>query len=57
MAAIDKDHPVGTTCMTLAESQQVLYQHNDTLSRLEEASKYAYSYALGITAGNNLSRK
>lgn len=42
---------VGTTCMTFAESQQVLYQHNDTLVRLEEASKYAYSYALGITVG------
>ena len=49
-AAIDKV-AVGTTCMTLAESQQVLYQHNDTLVRLEEASKVAYSYALGITVG------
>lgn len=44
-------HAIGTTCMTFAESQQVLYQHNDTLIRLEEASKYAYSYALGITVG------
>ena len=30
---------------------QVLHQHNDTLSRLEAASKSAYSYALGITVG------
>ena len=30
---------VGTTCMTLAESQRVLYSHNDTLVRLEEASR------------------
>ncbi|XP_059081378.1 neuroligin-4, Y-linked-like [Tigriopus californicus] len=44
-------HPISTTCMTFAESQQVLYQHNDTLVRLEEASKYAYSYALGLTVG------
>ena len=27
--------PPGTTCMTLAESQRVLHQHNDTLTRLE----------------------
>ncbi len=44
-------HAVGTTCMTLAESQRVIYQHNDTIVRLEEASRYAYSYAMGITAG------
>jgi hypothetical protein len=37
--------------MTLAESQRVLYQHNDTLSRLERASQHAYSYAMGITVG------
>ena len=30
---------------------QVLHQHNDTLLRLEAASKSAYSYALGITVG------
>ena len=30
---------------------QVLHQHNDTLLRLEAASKTAYSYALGITVG------
>lgn len=45
------DRAVGTTCMTLAESQRVLYQQNDTLVRLETASRYAYSYAVGITAG------
>ncbi len=57
-ATIDKDasgqlglSAAGTTCMTLAESQRVLYQHNDTLTRLEKASKHAYSYAMGITAG------
>nr|XP_040566771.1 neuroligin 4-like [Lepeophtheirus salmonis] len=38
-------------CITLADSQQVLYQQNDTLIRLEEASRNAYSYALGITVG------
>ena len=29
----------------------MLHQHNDTLLRLEAASKSAYSYALGITVG------
>ena len=57
-AVLDKnnDHStaVGTTCMTFAESQRVLYQQNDTIVRLEEASKYAYSYALGITAGKTV---
>ena len=42
---------VGTTCMTFAESQRVLYQHNDSLVRLEEASRHAYSYVLAVTVG------
>jgi hypothetical protein len=40
--------PPGTACMTLAESQRVLHQHNSTLKRLEAASKDAYSYALAV---------
>ena len=35
----------------ISVSLQVLHQHNDTLLRLEAASKSAYSYALGITVG------
>ena len=37
--------------MTLAESQRVLYHHNDTITRLEKASRHAFSYAMGITVG------
>ena len=37
--------------MTLAESQRVLYHHNDTITRLEKASQHAFSYAMGITVG------
>jgi hypothetical protein len=40
--------PPGTACMTLAESQRVLHHHNNTLKRLEDASKDAYSYALAV---------
>ena len=39
------------TYMLLFFFLQVLHQHNDTLLRLEAASKSAYSYALGITVG------
>ena len=42
------DSPPGTACMTLAESQRVLHQQNNTLKRLEDASKDAYSYALAV---------
>ena len=34
--------------MTLAESQRVLYHHNDTITRLERASRHAFSYAMGV---------
>ena len=37
--------------MTLAESQRVLYHHNDTITRLEKASQHAFSYVMGITVG------
>ena len=37
--------------MTLAESQRALHRHNDTLARLERASRHAFSYAMGVAAG------
>ena len=43
--------PAGMTCMTLAESQRALHRHNDTLARLERASRHAFSYAMGVAAG------
>ncbi len=51
LAATDKNAAMKKSCMTLAESHQVLFQHNDTLVRIEEASKYAYSYVLVASVG------